>query len=394
MPSDQKPGSTPSQQMAQMQGEIERLRHELRENQEAYATLAAQEARYRSLMELAADAIFLGDTQGNITAANASALILTGYEREELIGRNISCLFSDEERAIKPLRYDLVKAGKVVLTERNLSRKDGSTVPVAMNSKMMPDETYHTAMRDISKSKHLEGEMNAAHRELERFVYTISHDLRTPLAAIIGFAEFLQNEHEKQWDGQTEDILREIEKAGTKMLKLLEDLLCLATAGRLERPQSPVPATEVVNSVLTELKSHLNNAGIEVSVGQLPSLHVPETFLTQIFSNLIGNALRYATGTNDCIRIDGQKQGNVIRFFVQDRGRGISEKERSRIFEAFFRGENTQKADGSGLGLAIVQKVAQAYGGKAWLEDTPGGGSTFWVEMEDVPPVHGPLSRE
>ena len=387
MPSDREPGNTPSQQMAQMRAEIELLRQELRESQTAYSRLAAQEARYRSLMELAADAIFLGDTQGNITAANASALTLTGYERDEIIGRNISCLFSEEERRANPLRYDLLKAGKVLLTERNLSRKDGSTVPVAMNSKMMPDETYHTAMRDISKAKHLEEETNTAHRELERFVYTISHDLRTPLAAIIGFADFLQNEHEKQWDEQTEDILREIEKAGTKMLKLLEDLLCLATVGRLERPKSPVSAAEVVNSVLAELKSRPDHAGTRVSIGELPSLHVPETFLTQVFSNLVGNALRYASKTTEGINIGGEAQGHRVRFFVRDHGRGISEMERERIFEVFFRGENAQKTEGSGLGLAIVQKVAQAYGGKAWLEDTPGGGCTFWVEMEDVPPA-------
>ena len=387
MPSDQKSDKPPSQQIAQMRAEIAQLRQELSESQTAYSRLAAQEARYRSLMELAADAIFLGDTQGAITAANASALTLTGYGQDELISRNISCLFSDEERTTKPLRYDLLKAGKVLLTERNLTRKDGSTVAVAMNSKMMPDGTYHTAMRDISHAKRLEEEMNTAHRELERFVYTISHDLRTPLAAIIGFAEFLQNEPEKQWNEQTEDILGEIEKAGTKMLKLLEDLLCLATAGRLERPQSPVAATEVVSSVLAELKSRLNHAGIQVSVGPLPSLHVPETFLTQVFSNLIGNALRYASGANSCVTIGGEKKGSRVRFFVRDQGRGISEMERDRIFEVFFRGENAQKSEGSGLGLAIVQKVAQAYGGKAWLEDTPGGGCTFWVEMEDVPPT-------
>jgi len=393
MPSGQKPANTQNEQSAQMQAEIERLRQELRQSQGSYATLAAQEARYRSLMELAADAIFLGDTEGNITAANASALVLTGYEKEEILGRNISCLFAEEERMAKPLRYDLLKAGEVLLTERNLSRKDGSTVPVAMNSKMMPDGTYHTAMRDISKSKRLEEEMNAAHRELERFVYTISHDLRTPLAAIIGFAEFLQNEHGKQWDEQTDDILREIEKAGTKMLKLLEDLLCLATAGRLERPQSPVSATEVVNAVLAELQRQHPANHREISVEELPSLHVPETFLTQVFSNLIGNALRYSAGANDGIRIGGQRQGNRVRFFVEDRGRGISEKEQDRIFEVFFRGENAQKTEGSGLGLAIVQKVVQAYGGKAWFEGTPGGGSTFWVEMEDVSPAPNPLSE-
>lgn len=394
MPSDQIPDDTRSQPLAQLQAENERLRHELRENKAAYARLAAQEARYRSLMELAADAIFLGDTQGNITAANASALTLTGYAKEELIGRNISCLFSDEERANKPLRYDLLKAGRALLAERNLSRKDGSTVAVAMNSKMMPDETYHTAMRDISEAKHLQEAMNTAHRELERFVYTISHDLRTPLAAIIGFAEFLQNEHEKQWDNQTADILREIEKAGTKMLKLLEDLLCLATAGRLERPQHPVSANEVVRSVLAELQSQHSREDMDIFVEELPSVHVPESFLAQVFSNLIGNALRYSNGIKSSIRIGGQRESHRVRFFVQDRGRGISEKEQNRIFEVFFRGENAKKTEGSGLGLAIVQKVVQTYGGKAWFEGTPGGGSTFWVEMEDVSPTPNPLSGE
>ncbi len=222
-----------------------------------------------------------------------------------------------------------------------------------------------------------------ANRELEAFVYTVSHDLRSPLTPILGYAELLQDTYkERRLDDQALDFLKEIQIQGNRMMVLMEDLLTLAKVGHLERPDEPVDAHEVVRQVLNNLAISIASADIEVRIGELPKLRVPEVLLTQIFDNLIGNAVRYA-GKEGCpIEVDSKKTGGRVQLFVRDHGSGIPEEERDHIFETFFRGSTGKPVPGTGVGLATVRKIAMLYDGNAWVEVTPGGGATFCVEME------------
>ncbi|OHB33195.1 MAG: hypothetical protein A2X84_02235 [Desulfuromonadaceae bacterium GWC2_58_13] len=225
-----------------------------------------------------------------------------------------------------------------------------------------------------------------ANRELEEFVSTVSHDLRSPLTVMIGFAEVLRENYSANLDAQALEYLEEIEIQGVRMAALLEDLLTLARAGYVERPAVSVDANEAVNSVLDELAGQLDASGVTVNREVLPTLHVPETLLAEIFKNLIGNALYYACMEKKTIEIGGKKEQGKVRLFVRDHGPGIPEEERSSIFEMFYRGTTGSSFKGTGIGLAIVQKIAQLYGGRAWVEETPQGGSTFFFEVDDQNP--------
>ena len=149
------------QQNQQLQ---DRLRHCLSELSDDSISLEV----YRSLVELAADAILLGNPQGGIIGANQSASQLSGYRLDELVGMNIAALFSAEESHRVPLRYDLLKAGQAVKTERLLIRKDGTSVAVEMNSKMMPDGTYHSFIRDVSERKAAEKALRLSEEKFAR----------------------------------------------------------------------------------------------------------------------------------------------------------------------------------------------------------------------------------
>ena len=240
---------------------------------------------------------------------------------------------------------------------------------------------------EIGRSHHAllekQAKLTKSNLELEAFVSMVSHDLRSPLGAIIGFAEYLRKESAKNLDNQSIECLEEIETQGIRMLTLLEDLLTLARVGHIDYPVTPVDADEVVREVLTELKGQLVDKGVVVTKGPLPQLHIPETLLAEIFKNLIDNALHYACRAGDSIEIGGARERNHVRYYVRDHGPGILEAERERIFEMFYRGSTGKGAKGTGIGLAIVQKIAQHYGGRAWVEETPRGGSTFWFELED-----------
>jgi signal transduction histidine kinase len=169
------------------------------------------------------------------------------------------------------------------------------------------------------------------------------------------------------------------------MVALMEDLLTLARVGQVERPTEPLDTEAIIHEVVGELTVKIAQTGITVVVESSPNIRIPKTFLTQTLDNLIGNALRYAGPEGSPIEVGGSRKGGRVRLYVRDHGPGIPEQERDRIFEAFYRGASSQKFPGTGVGLATVLKIARLYGGNVWVEETPGGGSTFWVEMVDVP---------
>ena len=231
----------------------------------------------------------------------------------------------------------------------------------------------------------VEEELREKNRELEAFTYTVSHDLRTPLTPIIGYAQLLRDLYQEKLDEQALDFLDKIETQGGKMLEMMENLLALTMGGTLECPVAPVDVDKVVRRTIADQEMAISASGVDIHSSPLPTIHVPESFLSQVFDNLIGNAIRYAGNQGGAIEIGGERKKDKVYFFVRDHGPGIPEEDRDRIFEKFFRGAAGKEILGTGVGLSTVRKIARAYGGRAWAEETPGGGSTFWVEMTDLP---------
>jgi len=231
--------------------------------------------------------------------------------------------------------------------------------------------------------------LRRANQQLDAFVYTLCHELRNHLTPIIGYADFLQESCKDRLEEHSLNFLAEISTSGNRMIALMEDLLNLARVGRIERPADPVDTREVLSEVVGSLEGQLQQAGVSVKIGNLPALRIPRTLLAQIFHNLVGNAVRYGCRPGGSIEVGGQRRGSRVRFHVRDHGMGIPLAERSRVFEVFFRGSTGKEVPGTGIGLATVRKIARVFGGRAWMEETPGGGSTFWVEMEDIPTVSG-----
>jgi PAS domain S-box-containing protein len=251
--------------------------------------------------------------------------------------------------------------------------------------------------RDITERKLSEKKLRDANSELDAFVYTVSHDLRGPLTPIIGFSEFLRAEYKECLDAQGIELLTEIENQGHKMLALMEDLLTLSRVGRITPPPAPASTRKVLLEVLDGISREINRTGIRIEAGPLPDLRVPETLLAQLFSNLIGNALCYAGIAGDPIEVGSVTTPGQVRLFVRDHGPGIPEEERLRIFDAFYRGTTSGNTAGTGIGLATVRKIVRLYDGRCWVEDTPGGGATFWIELPGefgtepaTPPVAAP----
>lgn len=359
----------------------------------AQRELQRQKERVDLLLNSTAEAIYGLDPQGFCTFCNPAAVRLLGYRTEsELLGRNIHELIhhtrsdgkhcpAQECRLIEAYRRNEVLHSD----DEILWRADGSSFPAEIWSHPIRkgNEIIGAVVTflDISERRRAEAKMDDALQELNAFVYTVSHDLRSPLTSILGFSEVLQMRYAEQLDETARMALDEIQHQGQRMAAMIEDLLALAKVGNLPQPEAPIDTNEVMQEVLRTLADEISSSELVVRMEYLPPVRVPKTLLMQIFANLLGNALRYAGPQGGPVEIGGTRDKAHVRFFVRDHGPGVPPEERQRIFEVFYRGTTATTPVGTGIGLATVQKIAQAYGGHAWVEPTPGGGATFWVEM-------------
>jgi len=350
--------------------------------------LQASEARFRSIFDSAAAGIVILSNYGDILESNQFFCDFTGYRANELVGRNVAMVTHPEDlektaRYYAALREEPNPIGNI---EKRYLRKDGQVrwghASVACVPGLDPSETYCIGLvQDLTRHKEAEANMQAAYNELDAFVHTVAHDLRTPLTPIIGMAEFLQTHSSNVLDQTALAFLADIEAAGLRMLSLLEDLLSLARVGHLPRPKVSVETRQVIDAVLLNLTGPIRKAGIEVQVGGMPPLCLPETLIGQLFDNLVGNAVRYAGNAGKPIEIGSEQHENRVILFVRDHGPGIPDDEIEHIFEVFYRGSNSDQVKGTGIGLATVRKIARLYGGEVRVETTPGGGCTFRVEF-------------
>jgi light-regulated signal transduction histidine kinase (bacteriophytochrome) len=218
--------------------------------------------------------------------------------------------------------------------------------------------------------------------EMPRIVERVLREWRrTPLSAIIGYADLLYDQCQNSLDEQALNYLAKISSSGEMMAMLMDDLLGLSTIGKTQDPIEAQDTSKVVNEVVYSLSDQIFRAEVGVEIGDLPVVQVSKTLLFQVFDNLIGNAIRYGCKPGDVIEVGGERRGDKVCLYVRDHGLGIPIDEQDCIFEAFCRGTTGEHKQGTGIGLATVKKIARRFGGEAWVEETPGGGATFCVEM-------------
>ncbi|PLX80712.1 MAG: hypothetical protein C0616_07410 [Desulfuromonas sp.] len=388
---------------------VERVLREwdhIAERKKAEQALQAANRQLQNIIEFLPDATFVTDRENRVIAWNRAMEEMTGVPKEELLGRgNYDYAFAFYKTR-RPLLIDLLdKPDPEIESTYDQFKREGRTlyaegfVPNLHNGKgaylwikaspLLDEQGNRTgsveSIRDLTERKQAEEELLKANRELDAFVYTVSHDLRSPLTPIIGFADLLIDNAQDRLSANDVECLENISRSGKRMITLMEDLLALARVGQVEFPDDPVDSGAVVNEVVSSLAGQLVQAGVSVNLDSLPSLRIPKSLLVQVFDNLIGNAFRYGCKPGDVIEVGGERKGDKVRFFVRDHGPGIPDAERDRIFEVFYRGMTGKAKDGTGIGLATVRKIARLFGGQAWIDETPGGGSTFRVELVDAP---------
>ncbi len=219
-------------------------------------------------------------------------------------------------------------------------------------------------------------ELEAKNTEMERFIYTVSHDLRTPLISVSGFLGFLKQDAERGDLDQMQTDLGIANEAITKMDRLLLETLELSRIGRVANPPEDVPFEEIVEDALGQTSEKIRSSGCKVSVAQnLPVVHVDRMRITEVLANLIENSIKYmGLQANPKIEIGQRIDGKDRIFFVRDNGIGIDPSQHDKVFGLFYKVD--KKSEGTGAGLAIVKRIIDVHGGRIWIESELGKGCT------------------
>jgi light-regulated signal transduction histidine kinase (bacteriophytochrome) len=229
-------------------------------------------------------------------------------------------------------------------------------------------------MRRQLHSQHAELERSNA--ELAEFATVVSHDLRSPLSSIAGFSQLLQGHYADHLDAKATTYFTGITDGVKRMQALIEGVLAYAQAGAPGPPPEPIDCAVVVERALANLHAAIAERGALVTHGALPTVAADATQLSQVFQNLIGNAIKYCRETPR-IAISATREGAEWLFCVRDNGIGMEAAEAERIFDIFQRAHSAAEYPGTGIGLAICKKTIERHGGRIWAESCVGQGTTF-----------------
>jgi hypothetical protein len=355
-----------------------------------------QEERLRTIVESVPNGIVMVDDTGTIVMSNSEMERMFGYDKGELLGNKIEILLPIRSRAHHPdlrSRFSEAPKKRQMGAGRDLTgqRKDGSEIPVEIGLNPLQSQSGNFVLAsvvDITERKMIENKLHNAYAEvqqknleMEQFVYTVSHDLKAPLVTSMSFIGFLKEDLQAQRMEDVADSLQRLEKAHLKMQELLNDLLQLSRAGRLDLQLQEVSLGELLENVLEYTTSRTEEKNLKIELPpDLPSIVADKKRVHQVFENLISNAVKYGTDSDHpLIQILWRETETDTRICVKDNGAGIESEYHKKIFGLFQRLRNDQ--EGTGVGLAIVSRIMQLHGGSAWVDSSPGHGAEFWVSF-------------
>jgi signal transduction histidine kinase len=228
-------------------------------------------------------------------------------------------------------------------------------------------------------------ELEDAISELEAFNYSVSHDLRSPLGAIMNFATILEEDYrERPLDADGVEILARIRRSALRATALLEDLLQLSQAGRAALTLERVDMTSLARDTFAQVRAAEDDADIDFVVHPLPDAVGDRTLLGNVFANLFSNALKYSRACDRRrIAVSGRNDGSECIYEVADNGQGFDMRFVEKLFGLFERLHSAEDVEGTGLGLALVARIVKRHGGRVWAEGKPGEGARFGFALPD-----------
>jgi PAS domain S-box-containing protein len=379
--------------------------------------LRDQQFYTRSLIESNIDAIMTTDPAGIITDVNKQMEALTGCTRDELIGAPFKKYFTDPGRAEAGIKQ-VLREKKITNYELTACARDGKTTVVSYNATTFYDrdrklEGVFAAARDVTERKRLDQALEEQNVELKRaraaaekanlaksaFLSSMSHELRSPLNAILGFAQLINSDSPPPTPTQATSI-DQILHAGWYLLELINEILDLAQieSGKLALSLEPTSLAEVMLECQAMIEPQGQKRGIKMTFPQfdLPCfVRADRTRLKQVLINLLSNAIKY-NQPNGTVVVDVDRvcTPEHTRVSVKDTGAGLPPDMLMQLFQPFNRlGQETKSEEGTGIGLVMSKRLVELMGGEIGVESTVGLGSVFWFELNSASAPQLPVDR-
>lgn len=377
---------------------------ELKKREKELQEVAAKFRRAQEHLERAQRISRTGSDERNLITGEGewsdTTYEIFGVSRENFIptySNFLSMVHPDDRHICLEARRD-IEAGKALKSyEYRIIRPDGQVRTIYRETVVKYDEHgkpvgYTGTLRDVTelrvaedavkqKTREIEEravELQRSNAELEQFAYVASHDLQEPLRMVASYCQLLQRRYKDKLDGDANEFIGFAVEGANRMQRLINDLLGYSRVGRKGGNPENIQAADALKNALANLQGAISESGAKIAFDALPAIHADRTQISQLFQNLIGNAIKFRRdGESPLIRISAAPEGGFWRFTIEDNGIGIEKEYLDRVFLIFQRLHERNKYPGTGIGLAIAKKVIEHHGGRIWIESTPGQGSKF-----------------
>ncbi len=336
------------------------------------------------ILKHSAYAIICTDRYGRITYYSQGAKQMLGYSEDEVIGREVSEFWLENPAQIRQMLRNIGEHDRILDYETYLKHQNGQYIPFSLSLAALYDDSgrisgYLGIGRDISEKKKAEEELQQRREELEDLIYLITHNLKSPIVSVEGFANLLIEEAGSRLDEESFKYLDRIKKNVESMNTMISDLLEFSKYGKMDMVLERVDLQQLVRDLIEEIQVQFAPVNVQVEIPEpLPEVVAHGEGIKTVFENLLNNAAKYRKPDQDVhIKIWFEKQPRFFAFHIEDDGIGIEPEAQKKIFNLFQRAANAADIHGTGVGLAICKRIVMRQGGFITVHSTPGEGTRF-----------------
>ena len=375
----------------EIEDELKRHRDHLEEQVAERTAALRKQAR---IMDLINDSVVGTDLSGNITFWNRGAESMFGYRAEEVMGKSIALLYPRKKIRVNHSIVEHIKKSGIYVLETQLRRKSGSLFHAHISASADYDDKQqligiYTYTLDISEKKRMiemlerdRAALESANQELKSFSYSVSHDLRSPLRAVDGFSQALQEDFADILPEEGRFYLQRIRRAAQHMGELIDNLLTISRVSQCTIQHRPVNLSDLVRKISREMMEQDISRNVTLKIQNEVIVKGDESLLQIALENLIGNAWKYTSRKPEaCIEFGMRPLEGKPVLFVRDNGVGFNMEYADKLFVAFQRLHKPDEFEGTGIGLATVGRIIFRHGGEIWAEAKEGEGACFYFSL-------------